>query len=68
MKAIEIKATVEKRCIRVPDAIPDGTLLRALLLFDDEPVSVIDGGELKHALASLAEGLTQHDLGRPWDR
>ena len=28
MKAIEIEATVEKHCIRLPDAIPDGTHLR----------------------------------------
>jgi len=67
MKAIEFETTAEQHCIRLPDTIPDGTHLRVLLLLDDEPASVADGGDLKHALAGLAEGLTEEDLDRPRD-
>jgi hypothetical protein len=65
MKAIEIEATVEKHCIRLPDAIPDGTHLRVLLLMDE--ASAVDGGDLKQILAGLTEGLTDEDLRRPRD-
>lgn len=58
MKAIEIEATVEKHCIRLPDAIPDGTHLRVLLLLDDEPVSVTKQDALDFPV---------DDLG-PWPR
>jgi hypothetical protein len=37
MKAIEFEATAERNSIRLPDAIPDGTRLRVLLLMDDSP-------------------------------
>ena len=67
MKAIEFEARAEKHCIRLPDAIPDGTHLRVLLLLDDEPASAANSGDLKHALAGLTEGLTDEDLDRPRD-
>jgi len=67
MKAIEFETTAEKHCIRLPDAIPDGTHLRVLLLLDDEPASATDGSDLKQALAGLAEGLMEEDLERPRD-
>jgi hypothetical protein len=67
MKAIEIEATVEKHCIRLPDAIPDGTHLRVLLLMDETSASADDSGDLKHLLAGLTEGLTEEDFRRPRD-
>jgi hypothetical protein len=67
MKAIEIEATVEKHCIRLPDAIPDGTHLRVLLLMDEASAAVTDSGDLKQILAELTEGLTDEDLRRPRD-
>lgn len=69
MKAIEIEATVEKHCIRLPDAIPDGTHLRVLLLMDEASAAAAaaaaDSGDLKQTLAGLTEGLTEEDLRRP---
>jgi len=67
MKAIEIKATVEQHCIRLPDAIPDGTHLRVLLLMDEASAAAGDSGDLKQLLAGLTEGLTDDDLRRPRD-
>lgn len=67
MKAIEFETTAEKHSIRLPDAIPDGTRLRVLLLLDDEPATVTDGRDLKHALSGLVEGLTEEDLKRSRD-
>jgi len=67
MKAIEFETTAEKRSIRLPDAIPDGTRLRVLLLLDDEPATVTDGRDLKRALSGLVEGLTEEDLKRSRD-
>ena len=67
MKAIEFEATAEKHCIRLPDAIPDGTHLRVLLLLDDESTSVTDGADLKNMRAGLTEGLKNEDLERPRD-
>ncbi|MGA7980778.1 MAG: hypothetical protein WCA32_11175 [Chromatiaceae bacterium] len=67
MKAIEIEATVEKHCIRLPDAIPDGTHLRVLLLMDETSVSADNSGDLKRLLAGLTDGLTEEDLRRPRD-
>jgi hypothetical protein len=67
MKAIEIEATVEKHCIRLPDAIPDGTHLRVLLLMDEASPAAGDSGDLKQLLSSLTEGLTDEDLRRPRD-
>jgi hypothetical protein len=69
MKAIELEATVEKHCIRLPDAIPDGTHLRVLLLMEETSASASagDGGDLKRLLAGLTEGLTEEDLRRSRD-
>jgi hypothetical protein len=69
MKAIEIEATVEKHCIRLPDAIPDGTHLRVLLLMDEASAAAAaaDSGDLKQTLAGLTEGLEEEDLRRPRD-
>ena len=67
MKAIEFEATAEHHCIRLPDAIPDGTHLRVLLLMDDASAAAADSGELKPLLAVLTEGLTAEDLHRPRD-
>lgn len=67
MKAIEIEATVEKHCIRLPDAIPDGTHLRVLLLMDETSVSADDTADLKRLLAGLTVGLTEKDLRRSRD-
>jgi hypothetical protein len=67
MKAIEFETTAEKHCIRLPDAIPDGTHLRVLLLMDDTSVSAASSGDLKPLLAGLTEGLTDADLHRPRD-
>jgi hypothetical protein len=67
MKAIEIEATVEKHCIRLPDAIPDGTHLRVLLLMDEASAAAADSGDLKQTLARLTEGLEEEDLRRPRD-
>jgi len=67
MKAIEIEATVEKHCIRLPDGIPDGTHLRVLLLMDEASAAAADSGDLKQTLAGLTEGLEEEDLRRPRD-
>jgi hypothetical protein len=64
MKAIEIEATVEKHCVRLPDAIPDGTHLRVLLLMDETYAPPGERGDLKLLLAGLTEGLTEKDLHR----
>ena len=67
MKAIEIEATVEQHCVRLPDAIPDGTHLRVLLLMDEASAPTGEEGDLKLLLAGLTEGLTEEDLRRPHD-
>ena len=67
MKAIEFETTAEKHSIRLPDAIPDGTHLRVLLLMDDTSASSAGSGDLKPLLAGLTEGLTDVDLHRPRD-
>jgi hypothetical protein len=36
MKAIELFATVENHRLQLPETIPEGTLVRALLLLNDE--------------------------------
>jgi hypothetical protein len=66
MKAIEIEATVEKHCIRLPDAIPDGTHVRLLLRMDETSASAGEGGDLKRLSAGLTEGLTEEDLRPHW--
>lgn len=70
MKAIELETTAEKHCIRLPDAIPDGTHLRVLLPMDDTAASSAGSADLKPLLAALTEGLTGGSppaLGlRPW--
>ncbi len=67
MKAIEFETTAEKHCIRLPEAIPEGSHLRVLLLLDDEPASETDGCDLKRVLAGMTQGLTDEDLVRPRD-
>lgn len=67
MRAIEFEATAEQRCIHLPDAIPDGTHLRVLLLMEELAVPSAKGEDLKQLLSMLTEGLTEDDLQRPWD-
>ena len=64
MKAIEFETTAEKHCIRLPDAIPDGTHLRVLLLMEDTAAAPAGSADLKPLLAGLTEGLTDVDLHR----
>jgi hypothetical protein len=67
MKAIEFEATAEQHLIRIPDAIPDGTPLRVLVLMDDADASSSDHVDIKDLLAHLTEGLTEEDLHRHRD-
>lgn len=67
MRAIELEATVEQHCIRLPESIPDGTHLRVLLLLEDAPQSSANADDFKTLLAGLTEGLTPEDLQRQRD-
>ncbi len=66
MKAIEFKTKAEKHCIRLPDAIPDGTHGRVLLM-EDTAAPLTGSVDLKPLLAGLTEGLTDADLYRSRD-
>ena len=71
MQAIEFEAIAHQHTIHVPDTVPDGVMLRVLLLLDENPKpseptdDSAEGEKLKALLASLTEGLTDEDLFRP---
>ncbi len=71
MQAIEFEAIAHQHTIHIPDTVPDGVMLRVLLLLDENPkpseqtTDSAEGETLKDLLASLTEGLTDEDLFRP---
>jgi len=75
MQAIEFEAIAHQRTIHIPDTVPDGVMLRVLLLLDEnthsppkqseQTANSEEGETLKALLASMTEGLTDEDLFRP---
>ncbi|NOS87692.1 MAG: hypothetical protein HOP34_03985 [Methylococcaceae bacterium] len=64
MLAIEFEATAHNHIIRIPDNIPDGVLMRVLLLVND-PVEIQNPShDLKNLLTEVAEGLEESDFER----
>lgn len=70
MQAIEFEATTFHHTIRVPDHVPDGVLLRILLLVDDEKID--NAGDTdqnwKNLLASMPDVGRDEDFSRPDDK
>lgn len=66
MHAMEFEATAHQHTIHLPDSVPEGALLRVLLL-SQTPLEKPGGRELKTLLASITEGLTDEDMARPRD-
>ena len=75
MQAIEFEAIAHQHTIHIPDTVPDGVMLRVLLLLDEnthsppkqseQTIDSTEGEALKALLASMTEGLTDEDLFRP---
>ena len=65
MREIEFEATVHQRMIRIPDSVPDGVVIRVLVLLNDALVP--PKGDLKTLLSGLTKGLTAEDLLRSRD-
>ncbi|MEI7696232.1 MAG: hypothetical protein WCI64_11395 [Chlorobium sp.] len=66
MHAIEFETTSHQHTIRLPDSVPDGVLLRVLLL-SEVPLAKPVGHNLKALLALIAEGITEVDIERSPD-
>ena len=64
MQAIEFEATTHNHFIRIPDYVPDGVLIRVLLLVNDKIVEQDSSNDLKTLLATVAEGLDDSDFKR----
>lgn len=67
MQAIEFEATAHNHTIRIPDNVPDGVLMRVLLLVDDNVVTQHSDNPIKNLLTSVAEGLNNTDFERLHD-
>jgi len=66
MLAIEFETTSHQHTIRLPDSVPDGMLLRVLLLSEVQLAKPVNHN-LKALLASIAEGITEIDIVRSAD-
>lgn len=69
MQAIEFQTTAHRHTIRIPDTVPDGTMLRVLLLLDDT-IPANDGATGQHwkaLLAAMPDVGTDEDFSRPLD-
>jgi hypothetical protein len=64
MQAIEFEATAHNHTIRIPDDIPDGVIMRVLLLVDDKVLTPSSPDNLKTLLTTVAEGLEDIDFER----
>ena len=67
MQAIEFEATAHNHIIRIPDNVPDGVLMRVLLLLEDNAVTQHSDNSIKNLLTSVAEGLDNADFERLHD-
>ena len=77
MQAIEFEAIAHQHTIHVPDTLPDGVMLRVLLLLDEnthsppkpsEPITDSAEGEaLKALLAAMPNVGDDEDFCRPLD-
>lgn len=67
MKAMEVTVTPHNHMVKLPKAIPDGHPVKLVILIDEEN-DVIDTGDIKELLSSVAEGLSDEDLRRANDR
>ncbi len=73
MQAIEFEAIAHQHTIHVPDTVPDGVMLRVLLLLDEnlkpsEQTANSDKGEvLKALLAAMPDVGGDEDFCRPLD-
>ena len=65
MQVIEFETITQQHSIRLPKGVPDGVMMRVLLLWEPQPET---NGDLKELFASVTEGLTDEDLDRPDDR
>lgn len=64
MHAIEFETTAYQHTIRLPEGVPEGVMLRVLLL-SPTPFSVSPVIQnFKTLLANVAEGMTDNDLKR----
>ena len=59
MHAIEFETTSHQHTIRLPDSVPDGVLLRVLLLSEVPLAKPPAERNLKVLLASVTEGITE---------
>ncbi len=67
MHAIEFETTSHQHTIRLPDSVPDGVLLRVLLLSEVPLAKPPAERNIKVLLASVTEGMTESDTERPQD-
>ena len=65
MQAIEFEATAHNHIIRIPDNVPDGVLMRVLLLVN-ESVKITESTEnqWKNLLSSMPDVGTDEDFVR----
>ena len=61
MQAIEFETIPQQHTIHLPDNVPDGVMMRVLLLWEPSPLLTTD---IKSLFASVTEGLTDEDLTR----
>lgn len=67
MQAIEFEATASHHAIRVPDQVPEGVVVRVLILID-QPTNSADRGESwKSLLAAMPDLGSDEDFSRPLD-
>lgn len=64
MQAIEFETTARNHFIRIPDNVPDGILIRVLLLVNDKVVTQDSSDNLKTLFTHVAEGLDETDFER----
>ena len=67
MHAIEFETTAYQHTIRLPEGVPEGVMLRVLLLSPTPFVIPPAIQNFKNLLANVAEGMTDADLARPQD-
>lgn len=75
MHAIEFEAIAHGHTIHIPDTVPDGVMMRVLLLLDDDmpafpqhrPADSDDGDALKALLAAMPDVGQDEDFSRPLD-
>ncbi len=67
MHAIEFETTSHQHTIRVPDSVPDGVLLKVVLLSEVPLAKPPVEHNLKALLASITEGMTAEDTERSQD-